>query len=120
MPTSTSKDFSLPQVRVIPTEDSWKYRVDLPLFFNDGDAVKVIVLQEADGTYTITDEGHTLMHLSYSKPAEEDFDTLKMALTALGIRNDNGRLKVERVDKDSLEDQIIYFAKTCVSLYEYM
>jgi hypothetical protein len=52
------------QVRVIP-EGSARFRVFTPFQFPDGDHL-AIVLRRIDSQWVLSDEGHTLMHLSYS------------------------------------------------------
>jgi len=47
-----------------------RYRVFTPFVFDDGDNL-AIVLKDEDGAWTLTDEGHTLMHLTYSIDARE-------------------------------------------------
>jgi hypothetical protein len=48
-----------------------RYRVFTPFQFDDGDSF-AIVIKKADGKWTLSDEGHTFMHLSY----DVDIDSL--------------------------------------------
>ncbi len=41
-----------------------EYRVSTPFLFNDGDELKIILKRSGSG-WTLTDEGHTMMYLSY-------------------------------------------------------
>lgn len=52
------------QIRMVP-EGRDRYRVFTPFQFADGDALS-IVLRRLGSTWQLADEGHTLMHLSYS------------------------------------------------------
>ena len=45
-------------------EGNLRYRVNTPFTFDDGDTF-VILLKNIEGKWLLTDEGHTLMHLSY-------------------------------------------------------
>src|SRR5438045_4121171 len=51
------------EVTLVP-EGSNRYQVLTPFRFDDGDYF-AIVLKEADGQWTLSDEGNTFMHLSY-------------------------------------------------------
>ena len=51
------------QVR-IESEGTNRFRVFTPFMFSDGDHLAIILKKEA-GRWTLSDEGHTLMHLTY-------------------------------------------------------
>lgn len=42
-----------------------RYRVFTPFCFDDGDYLSIVLKRERDGRTVLSDEGHTLMHLSY-------------------------------------------------------
>jgi len=72
-----------------------RYVVLSPFTFEDGDLFKIILQKDGDAWY-LTDEGHTLMHLSYD---ELDLDTgrrselLSHALKRYYLENDDGEIK---------------------------
>ncbi|MDR2175295.1 MAG: DUF1828 domain-containing protein [Synergistaceae bacterium] len=41
------------------------YRVFVPFYFSDGDSPKIVLKKTGDDSFLLTDEGHTLMYLSY-------------------------------------------------------
>ena len=43
-----------------------EYLIHTNMYFDDGDELH-IVMMESDGGYTLTDEGHTMMWLSYEE-----------------------------------------------------
>lgn len=72
-----------------------RYVVHVPFTFDDGD--HYVVVAERDGEeWAFTDEGHTLMHLSYTLP---NFDTgsrktaIDRILRMRRVRNDGGELR---------------------------
>lgn len=72
-----------------------RYAVHVPFTFDDGD--HYVVLAERDGEgWAFTDEGHTLMHLSYAAP---DFDkggkqtVIDRVLRMHRVRNERGELR---------------------------
>jgi len=73
-----------------------RYVVYTPFMFDDGDHFVVVLRKEGDG-WTLTDEGHTLMHLAYS-----DVDVFEGArakiveesLHAHGVENIDGVLRI--------------------------
>ncbi|MEI6795563.1 MAG: DUF1828 domain-containing protein [Methanomassiliicoccales archaeon] len=42
-----------------------RYFVRTPFMFNDGDVFKIILKKDSDARWILSDEGHTMMHLSY-------------------------------------------------------
>lgn len=50
-------------IRVVP-EGTDRYRISSPFVFCDGDHL-VLILKREKGEWILSDEGHTLMHLSY-------------------------------------------------------
>ena len=72
-----------------------RYMVITPFLFEDGDMFKIILKREGDDWY-LTDEGHTLMHLSYE---EVDVDSgrrkefFSQALSRNFLKYDEGEIK---------------------------
>ncbi len=79
------------QVRVEP-EGIDRFRVFTPFQFPDGDSL-AIVLQRLGSKWVLSDEGHTLMHLSYSID-ESDL-----------IRGGRGRIIEDAITSFSLQEQ---------------
>jgi hypothetical protein len=72
-----------------------RYAVRVPFTFPDGDHFVIILRREPSGNWYLTDEGHTLMHLSYkvnvdSPRRAEHFETI---LVGAGVENREGRLR---------------------------
>lgn len=61
---TTRGAFPIPSHVNVRTEGGSRWAIDMPFYFDDGDALK-IVLEQSDGGFRLTDEGHTAMHLSY-------------------------------------------------------
>ena len=83
-------------VEVEPTAPD-RYIVHVPMTFSDGDHY-VVVLRDAGGRWRLTDEGHTLMHLSYelrnpeSGRAGQIIDSI---VQKLGLSRRNGALELD-------------------------
>src|SRR5438309_1665811 len=52
------------QVSLEP-EGSGRYRVLTPFRFEDGDHFSIVLKRDQAGRWFLSDEGHTIMHLSY-------------------------------------------------------
>lgn len=97
-------------VRLHP-EGQDRYRVFTPFQFDDRDHL-VIVLKRSGDRWLLTDEGHTLMHLTYDIP-ERDLQrgtrakVIANALDAFQVRDEEGELILPIVDQaygDALYD----------------
>lgn len=78
-----------------------RFSVHTPFMFDDGDHF-VVILRRDDGRWVLTDEGHTLMHLSYADVDASKGSRAKLidhALTVHGLRNDLGELQLEVPDE---------------------
>ena len=81
------------QIRLLP-EGLSRYIVVHPFTFDDGDHY-IVVLKNSGGEWQLTDEGHTIMHLSY-----EDIDLsrggyreiINNTVSAFGLVNREGEL----------------------------
>ena len=81
------------QIRLLP-EGLMRYVVDHPFVFDDGDHY-VVVLRASGEDWELSDEGHTIMHLSY-----QGFDLnrggyreiIDNTVSAFGITNHEGEL----------------------------
>jgi hypothetical protein len=85
-------------------EGSHRYRVFTPFTFDDGDCL-AIVLKLVDSEWQLSDEGHTLMHLSY-KIDEKDLNKgtrqkiISNTLDGFSIQNKGGELVKRITDSD--------------------
>jgi len=89
-----------------------RYMVITPFLFEDGDMFKIILKKDGDNWY-LTDEGHTLMHLSYD---EIDVDSgrrkefFSQALTRNFLRYDEGEIKAI-IEKNDYGDALYSFVQ---------
>lgn len=78
-----------------------RFIVYTPFMFDDGDHY-VVVLRREDNSWVLSDEGHTLMHLSY---AEVDLDrgsrakVIDQALATFHVGRRTGELRIEIPDE---------------------
>ncbi|MDD3673474.1 MAG: DUF1828 domain-containing protein [Synergistaceae bacterium] len=90
------------------------YRVNTPFNFSDGDDLKIIINKSENGKWTITDEGHTLMYLSYYNMdinAGTRADILSSILKSHYMHEDGGRLILEADTEAEAADSIFTFAQ---------
>ena len=86
----------------IEKEGVGRYIVYTPFMFDDGDHFIVVLVQKQDEWF-LTDEGHTLMHLSYS---DIDVETgtrariIEESLCTHGVQNENGEFLLKIADED--------------------
>jgi hypothetical protein len=98
------------QVEVV-SEGLDRYIVHVPFTFEDGDHYVVLLKRIGDGRWVLTDEGHTLMHLSYDLP---DFDRgqrgviVERVLASAGVDNREGELQLV-VPDDKYGDALFSF-----------
>jgi hypothetical protein len=77
-----------------------RFMVHTPFTFDDGDVLRVILRRDADG-WALTDEGHTLMHVSYY---EVDLDSktrrrlMDQVLATYRVEDLEGELRLRVVD----------------------
>ena len=84
-----------------------RFRVITPFLFEDGDHL-VIVLKREGNQWVLTDEAHTFMHLSYDLDVRDlqrgtRQTIISNALTAFGISEDQGELRLAVRDGRSLK-----------------
>ncbi len=81
-----------------------RYRVFTPFMFDDGDHLAVVLKQD-DGSWVLSDEGHTLMHLTYEMD-EKQLQTgtrqkiITSALSSFFVSDRNGELIGKVRDED--------------------
>jgi hypothetical protein len=87
------------QVRLLP-QGLDRFVVLQPFAFDDGDHFVVIMRREEDH-WTITDEGHTLMHVQYDNidlTSETRAKLLQRTLSAFAVENAGGELRMRVPD----------------------
>lgn len=102
-------------VEVVPSGPD-RYRVHMPVFFDDGDELAMILKKSGD-EWVITDEGHTLMRLTYSLDRSElksgnRAKVIADALSLFRVDNLEGRLTLS-VSDDRFADAMFAFTQ-CV------
>lgn len=83
----------------VQPEGTHRYRILTPFMFDDGDHY-VIVLRRSGGRWLLTDEGHTLMHLSYWMDSSDlrqgtRAEAISSALKEFGVRESEGEIQAE-------------------------
>ncbi len=72
-----------------------RYTIDVPFMFDDGD--HYVIIAERDGEdWALTDEGHTLMHLSYAMPkfnSKRPKEIIDRVLRMHRVENERGELR---------------------------
>lgn len=105
-------------IKVVP-EGIDRFRVFTPFVFDDGDHLS-IVLKKIAGAWSLSDEGHTFMHLTYDMD-ERDLRTgtrqkvISNALAAFSVREDSGEL-IERVQDDRYGDALYSFVQALLKV----
>ena len=83
-----------------------RYQIFTPFQFDDGDHY-VTVLKKCGDKWRVTDEAHTLMHLSFSKDVDGLYnpgkrcDLFKSVLIEYGTTENDGELYIEISDDNS-------------------
>ena len=104
------------EISLIP-EGLSRYIVSHPFTFDDGDHY-IIVLKKIGEDWLLSDEGHTIMHLSY-----EDIDLrhggyreiIDNTVSALGLENRQGELVV-RIPETRFGDALFSFIQALVKI----
>ena len=86
-------------------EGNSRYRIFTPFQFEDGDDFDIVLKQNPDGKYFLTDEGHTYMHLSYDLDMESlEQGTRQKIITAVlnsfSVEDKNGELICDIKEKE--------------------
>lgn len=103
----------------ILSEGKDRYVIAVPFTFEDGDFFKTILKKGDDGWY-FTDEGHTLMHLSYEGfdvklDSGKRKDIFDLILATHGLENDNGEL-ICTVEDEHFGDSLYTFLQGLVKI----
>lgn len=99
------------EIRLKP-EGINRYRVFTPFTFDDGDAFTIVLRQEPSG-WILTDEGHTMMHLSYEFD-ERDLQRgtrakiIENTLSSFFVQDRDGEL-IMRIAENNYGDALFSF-----------
>jgi hypothetical protein len=96
----------------ISSEGLSRYRVFTPFMFEDGDKYS-IVLKKENGSWLLSDEGHTFMHLTYELD-EKDLQRgtrqqiISNTLSMFGVNDREGELVI-KIEEDRYGDALYSF-----------
>lgn len=96
------------EIELIP-EGRDRYVVSTPFTFDDGDEFMILLRKEGRG-WTLSDEAHTFMHLSYEMK-ERDWkkgrraEIIEQVLSMFEVTKEDGELR-RRVDNDAFGDAL--------------
>ncbi len=99
------------EIKLIP-EGKNRFRIVSPFLFDDGDHLVMLLKKIKDG-WLITDEAHTIMHLSYDinvKDLEKGsrLKIIEKAISMFNINENNGELFIP-VENDDFGDSLYSF-----------
>ncbi|MBW1717465.1 MAG: DUF1828 domain-containing protein [Deltaproteobacteria bacterium] len=103
----------------ISTEGIERFRVFTPFIFEDGDHL-AIVLKKENGTWIISDEGHTYMHLTYDLD-EKDLQRgtrqkiITNALSVFSVQDREGELIIP-IESDQYGDALYSFVQALLRI----
>ena len=106
------------EISLVP-EGLNRFVVDLPMTFDDGDALPIVLKKEGDA-WVLTDEAHTFMQLSYALTDEElrtasRREIIDRALANFSVENRNGEL-VLPIPGESYGDALYSFIQTLLKV----
>ena len=104
------------EVRLLP-EGLMRYIVDHPFTFDDGDHY-IIILRNVAGEWELSDEGHTIMHLSYeamdlNKGGYKEI--IDNTVSAFGLANREGELTLS-IPEMRFGDALFSFIQALVKI----
>lgn len=106
------------QIRM-ETEGTDRFRVFTPFMFNDGDHLSIVLKKDGIG-WALSDEGHTLMHLTYDLDEKElrgggRQKIISRTLSAFGVDEQDGELVI-RVDDNRYGDALYSFIQALIRI----
>jgi len=106
------------KVRLAP-EGIDRFRVFTPFLFDDGDHLCIVLRREGDG-WTLTDEGHTFMHLTYELDERSLREGTRNAiitnvLSGFRVEDTEGELKL-RVPGEEFGDALFAFVQALLKV----
>lgn len=95
------------------------FRIITPFHFDDGDILKIILKRRGDDEWELTDEGHTLMYISYydiNMNTETRANILQKIVSSHFMNEENGRLFIRAQGKDDLAGSLFSFIQGIVKV----
>jgi hypothetical protein len=106
------------KIRLQP-EGIERYRIFTPFMFDDGDHL-VVVLKKENGYWVLSDEGHTLMHLTYE--IEEKLlqfgprqEIINNVLSIYAVSDRDGEL-IEQIKEEDYGNALFSFLQALMKL----
>jgi hypothetical protein len=103
----------------LKSEGVERYRVFTPFMFDDGDHLAVVLKQD-EGSWVLSDEGHTLMHLTYEMD-EKQFQSgtrqkvITNALSIFSVSDRDGEL-IEKIKGEDYGNALFSFVQALMKL----
>jgi len=99
------------------SEGIGRYRIHTPFSFDDGDHI-VAVLKKDNGHWLISDEGHTLMHLTYEIDEGRLYSgkrqkIISNALSMFSVEDKEGELVI-KIAEDKYGDALYNFIQAVI------
>lgn len=106
----------------IHERDDGVLMLDTPFTFPDGDHYPIYLSETSTGRVTLSDRGHTLMHISYEHDVDTFFDGSRAVLREqvvreAGIKEKKGVFSVE-TPPDKIADALFRFGQTMTKIYD--
>ena len=107
-------------VQVLP-EGIDRYRVIMPFTFDDGDSLNIFLRKKAENKWLVSDEGNTLMRLSYNFD-EKDLDgtrskIISNSLIFSGVMDISGEFSIE-IEKNNIADAIFSLSQAILKVMD--
>jgi len=96
-----------------------RYRVFTPFMFDDGDHLAVVLKQD-DGSWVLSDEGHTMMHLTYEMDEKQlqsgtRQKVINNALSTYSVSDRDGEL-IEKIRDEDYGNALFSFVQALMKL----
>ena len=96
--------------------------LDTPFTFPDGDHYPIYVTQAGSGKVTLSDRGHTLMHMSYEHDVDTFYEGTRKVLLEQIVRDsdiqvDNGTFSAE-APPDQIADAVFRLGQALTKIYD--
>ncbi len=103
-------------------DDDSVLMLDAPFTFPDGDHYPIYITETGTGSVRLSDQGHTLMHLSYEHDVDAFYNGPRAALREqiireTGIAEENGVFSTE-TSPDGIADALFVFGQALTKIYD--
>lgn len=105
----------------LKSEGADRYRVFTPFVFEDGDHLAIVLKHEKDA-WSLSDEGHTYMHLAYDPDEKVDHrsnrhETIRNALSVFQVEDRSGEL-IRTVRDNQFGDALFSYIQALMRIAE--